>query len=315
MPPSSAAASLSALTQLSPSVYLSEPPQHAAAPPAISSDEQASLAISERVAPEVACSIPSPPPPPPKLIILVTWMSAHPFHISKYVLGYRTHYSASRILVIRSSPPDLFYRRTRTQRRRVAPAISAILSSYSATCHEPQIILHVFSNGGSHQTRNLLLGYSETTSCLFPPHVTIFDSCPGRATFKRSVLALSSALPSFPPARLLLLVLIYVVVSVYWVVFIPFGIPDPIERLRQSLNCRTMMQGETKRCYIYSETDPMVGWHDVEAHARDAAEEGFVVQCEKFERSGHCAHIRVEGGMRYWAIVNTLWKAGRSVSA
>lgn len=317
-PPSSSSAmtSLTALTQLSPSVHLFEPPPQgahaaAAAPHAILNEEEegASIAGAEQVASAGVTDIPSSPSSsPPKLIILVTWMSAQPSHISKYILGYRTCYPSSRILVIQSSPFDLFYRRTSMQRRRVAPAISVVLSSYSATRHDPEIILHVFSNGGSHQTLNLLRAYSETSSCPFPPHITIFDSCPGRATFTRSVLALSSALPSFLPARLLLLLLIYLVVSVYWVVFVPSGIPDPIERVRRALSSRTVMPEETKRCYIYSEADPMVGWHDVEAHARDAAEEGFVVQREKFEGSGHCAHIRVGGGMKYWAIVNTLWQ-------
>ena len=310
MPSSSAAPSLSTLTQLSPSVYLSEPAPNPSASPAISSDEEASLAGAEQrnSGGTGSVCIPPSPCPPPKLVILFTWMSAHPDHIAKYIVGYRTHFPNSRILVVRSSPPDLFYRRKSTQRRRVAPAISAVLSSYSSTC---DVILHIFSNGGSHQAIGFLRAYSEVTSSTFPPHVTIFDSCPGRATFRSSILALSTALPSFPPARLLLLFLIYTVISIYWVVFIPFGIPDPIERLRQALNSRIVMQRETKRGYVYSETDPMVGWHDVEAHAQDAAEKGFVVQTEKFEGSGHCAHVRVGGGMRYWAIVNALWQTGR----
>lgn len=236
-------------------------------------------------------------------------MSAHPNHISKYLLGYRTQYPTSRMLVIRTSPLDMFYRRTSTQHRRVAPAISALLSSCPSTCNGPEVILHVFSNGGSHQVCNFRSAYSRATSGPFPSHVTIFDSCPGRATFKRSVLALSSALLSFAPARLLLLLLIYTLISIYWVIFVPLGIPDPIERLRQTLNNRTVMLGETKRCYIYSETDPMVGWHDVEAHAQDAKDKGFLVQSEKFEGSGHCAHVRVDEGIRYWAIVNALWQA------
>ena len=74
------------------------------------------------------------------------------------------------------------------------------------------------------------------------------------------------------------------------------------------------MQGETKRCYLYSEIDPTVGWHDVEAHTQDAAEKGFVVQSEKFEGSGHCAHIRVGGGRRYWAIVNSLWQGKTKIT-
>lgn len=310
---SSTAPSLSAFTQLSSSVYLYEPFDNATASNSISGTHEAILGTASTATSDsqtyVRANVSSPSSP--KLIILVTWMSAHPLHISKYILGYRTHHPTSRILLVRSSPPDLFYRRTRTQRSRVAPAVSTILSSCTAATANPAILLHLFSNGGSHQTRNLLLAYSETTSCPFPPHVTIFDSCPGRASFKRSVLALSSALPSSPPLRLLLSLLIYAVVTVYWVIFIPLGIPDPIERIRQALNDAAMMQGETSRCYIYSKADTMVDWNDVEGHACDAASRGFVVHSERFEQSGHCAHIRVEGGTRYWAIVNDMWQVGR----
>ncbi|KAL9042006.1 MAG: hypothetical protein Q9180_000902 [Flavoplaca navasiana] len=132
----------------------------------------------------------------PKIIILCSWMSAHPTHILKYVQGYRNLYPSSRIVVIRSAPQDLFYRRASTQQQHLVPVISAILSCYSTSSDTPSILLHIFSNGGSHQVRNLLLAYRKVTSGPFPPHVTVFDSCPGRATFRRSVLALSSALPS-----------------------------------------------------------------------------------------------------------------------
>ncbi|KAL8721431.1 MAG: hypothetical protein Q9225_001906 [Loekoesia sp. 1 TL-2023] len=307
MSPSSAAAAASPpLIQLSPSVFVSEPSGSDAAPYTTSHEKDASLARTEKPTPR-GPSTQSPILTPRKLIILFTWMSAHPLHISKYVVGYRTRYPDSRILVIRSSPLDVFYTSTSTQRRHLAPALSAALSFRSATSSDTNVSLHIFSNGGSYQARNFLLAYSATTSKPFPLHVTIFDSCPGRATFKRTVLALSSSLPHFWPARLLLLLWIYVLISVYWVVFIPFSIPDPIERVRQALNDPKIMQGETKRCYIYSETDPMVGWDDVEAHSQDASKKGFMVQHEKFEGSGHCAHVRIDGGIRYWAIVGALW--------
>ena len=41
----------------------------------------------------------------------------------------------------------------------------------------------------------------------------------------------------------------------------------------------------------------MVGWHDVDAHAQDSMEKGFVMRCEEFEGSGHCVHINVGGGV------------------
>ena len=239
-------------------------------------------------------------------------MSAQPSHISKYILGYHSLYPTTRILIVRSSPADIFYRSTKAQRRRVAPAVATILASFPRTSpaindEKPELILHIFSNGGSHQVRNLRLAYRETTSAPFPPHVTIFDSCPGRATFKRSVLALSSGLPPSPLLRFLLLGLIYATVSIYWLIFVPWNIPDPIERVRQALNDPKLMKGEKRRCYIYSKADQMVGWSAVEDHARTAAEGGFKVKKEEFMGSGHCAHVR-GGERRYWDLVAGLYK-------
>lgn len=296
------------LEQLSPSVYLSQPTKNTSILDLAPALGAADFVRTNQVTSDNAC-VSELPSQAPKIIILCSWMSAHPTHVLKYVQGYRTRYPASRIILINSTPPDLFYRRASTQQHHLTPAISAVLSSCSISSEAPEIILHIFSNGGSHQARNLLLAYHRVTSTPFPPHVTIFDSCLGRATFRRSVLALSSALPPSWFARLSLLGLIYIVVSVYWIVFVPLRLPDPIERLRQALNSRTIMPRETRRCYIYSEADPMVGWRDVEAHAQSAVDNGFVVQCEKYGASGHCTHVRVDGGKRYWAAVHTLWQS------
>ncbi|KAL8677348.1 MAG: hypothetical protein Q9186_006218 [Xanthomendoza sp. 1 TL-2023] len=263
------------LEQLSPSVYLSEPAQKVDA-----LDETCTSGATRFAIPDQTTSKTSPKPTSlgPKLIILCSWMAARPNHILKYVQSYRHRYPASRIIIVRSTPADLIYRRASTQQQRLAPAISAVLSSCTDNSHKPQILLHIFSNGGSQQAHNLFFVHRAVTTSPFPPHVTIFDSCPGRATFKRTVLALSSALPLFPPARLLSLILIYLV------------------RLRQTLNSRTIMQAEMKRCYIYSKADSMVGWRDVEDHAHAAIDHGFVVQCEKYEASEHCAHQDINMG-------------------
>ena len=277
-------------TQLSPSVYLfqSDSQATAAATSTISygnnaTEHSTSSAASIRLPLDLSS---------PKLIILMTWMSAQPSHINKYILGYHSLYPTTRILIIRSSPADIFYRSTNAQRRR---AVSTILASFPRTSPamndgKPELILHIFLNGGSHQVRNLRLAYRETTSGPFPTHVTIFDSCPGRATFKRSVLALSSGLPPSPLLRFLLLGLIYATVSIYWLIFVPWNIPDPIERVRQALNDPKLMEGETRGCYIYSKADQMVGCSAVEDHARTAAKGGFKVNKEEFMGRGHCAH-------------------------
>ncbi len=180
-----------ALTQLSPSVYLYKPPDNDDAttirsPLSTDIQEVGLISLSSL---------------DPWLIVLVTWMSAHRLHISKYIVDYQTHYPTSHIFLIQSSPRDLFHRPTSTQRRLVAPAVSTLLSScIDKNKTEAKILLHIFSNSRSHQTRNLFRAYSETTSCPFPPHVTILGSCSGRGTYKRCVLA-RYLLPCLHPSR------------------------------------------------------------------------------------------------------------------
>ena len=114
--------------------------------------------------------------------------------------------------------------------------------------------------------------------------VTIFDSYPGRGIFSRARLALSSSLPASPLLEVTLVGLIYLVLALYWLAYVPIGC------VRRALNDPTQMR-DARRCYVYSEEDPMVGWHDVEDHANEAERRGFVVQTEKFSGSGHCAHV------------------------
>ena len=82
---------------------------------------------------------------------------------------------------------------------------------------------------------------------------------------------------------------------------------DPFETLWDGLLDYKPVQ-ETKRVYIYSDVDDMVSYKDIEEHIREAKDKGFNVQVEKYHGSGHCAHVRVGGGERYWAIVTGLWK-------
>ena len=73
------------------------------------------------------------------------------------------------------------------------------------------------------------------------------------------------------------------------------------------MNDYKLIEGEKRRCYIYSKADPIVGWSDVEDHARTAAEGGFEVRKEEFVGSGHCAHVR-GAEHRYWDVMAGFYK-------
>ncbi|KAI9740514.1 MAG: hypothetical protein M1834_005094 [Cirrosporium novae-zelandiae] len=285
----SPSAPLSAFTQLSPVVYLYSPPE--------------STTTSTAVA--------------PKLIILATWLGAYPSHIRKYVTGYQTLYPTTRILLIRSGPANWIYRSTSALRKQAKPAISTILSALDdpnspqnqQQQQQPQILLHVFSNGGSFETCNLLHTYKEATGKPLTSYVTIFDSCPGRGTMQQGYNAFAAALPPAFYIRIPSIILTCFFLFAVWVTVNVLGVAkNPVDVIREDLNDPELVVKEAKRVYIYSEADQLVGWNDVEGHAREAEDKGFVVEREKFAGSQHVSHVRVEGGVRYWGIVKRLWE-------
>lgn len=292
---------LSSLTRLSPSVYVYDPINTAVVYHDSTTVRQEITASKETITTSSSAA--------PKIVVLFTWMSAHSVHIVKYLSGYQVLYPTSRILIIRSSPADFIWRSANSQRRRADPAVSAILSHCTVDeDSDPEILLHLFSNGGSSQLLPLLDAYRAQISISFPAHVKILDSCPGRGTFKESIHALSASFPKSQPLRILLLGLLYLLMSVYFIILATCGITNPIERIRQALNGTASWKNEKGRCYIYGDADKMVRWCDVEDHAEEARQKGLAVRTEKFGGSGHVAHVREGDGARYWRIVDEMWR-------
>ena len=244
----------------------------------------------------------------PNLVVLCSWMAAHSTHITKYITGYQTLFPTARILLIRSEAPDIIYRSAATLHRRIQPALDIVRSTCAKEPSRPEILLHVFSNGGSHQATNLLRNYRSAVGQRFPLHAKILDSCPGRGSFRRSYLALSAPFDRQPVyLRLLSSLAVVIILCIHWILVTSLQFENPIETIRQGLNDKQITR-ETKRVYIYSDADRMVDWQEVEDHAADARSRGFVVDLERFEGSGHAAHVRVGGGERYWQIVKDLWR-------
>ena len=65
---------------------------------------------------------------------------------------------------------------------------------------------------------------------------------------------------------------------------------------------------ETSRAYAYSRADPLVEAHVVEAHARHAQAQGFLVLHQAdFVDSAHVSHAR-GNPKRYWGVVRETWE-------
>jgi hypothetical protein len=282
----------------------------------------ASLSIMTRLAPLVRLWEPSvsaceDAKGHPRLVVLASWMEARDIHIAKYITNYITNYQtifpSSKILLI-SSPMKsvILAERRKSARKALASAVEYIRANSDTVTNgkgPSRVLFHVFSNGGSINLSHLRTAFEETTGTPLPPHIIVFDSCPGLHTYERGRYAFASWAPSGPTRFLVALPLATFLVFLYWLAFNPWGRQDTLARVAAEHNVRERSPHERARSYVYSKEDDMIDWQHIEQHAEDARVQGFhVVKAERFEGSKHCAHMRSDES-RYFNVVTETWRS------
>ncbi|KAF9249397.1 hypothetical protein DTO013E5_2784 [Penicillium roqueforti] len=260
-----------------------------------------------RLAPSVYLQ--DPPNPSEKadrpVIFIAFWMNAPPRALAKYVVEYRGLVPSARIIFVRSSSSDFIWRlRAQTRRARVTPAVEAMRGLVTP---ENPVFVHLFSNGGMSSTTHLLQAWKNATGTPLPISAMILDSAPGSPSLRAGLKAFSFALPQMWILRLLGKGFIFAFLVLFKLIHSFSMFPDPISLARELINDTSLVRaansdGTLSRCYIYSDTDDLVDWRDVESHAVNAEAEGWVVRREVFKNSPHVGHMRTEPD-RYWGIV------------
>ncbi|KAK4186506.1 hypothetical protein QBC35DRAFT_268320 [Podospora australis] len=248
-------------------------------------------------------------PSDPKLLILATWMGARPAHIAKYLLPYRSLYPSTPIVLLRSEPRHFFKKNAiKDETSPALPFIKSIFPTPASTSSSPEVLIHVWSNGGSIVLSSLRL--SLLKSGHLPKYAIIYDSTPGLFHYKSAFLAFTTGLKGWVwwlaagPMHL------FCVWFWLWHVVVGKGRTGPLVELANAHNNTLLKEKEVRRTYIYSQGDRLVKWVDVENHGKEAKEKGFrEVRMERFEGTEHVAHAR--GGVnegRYWGLVKGTWE-------
>ncbi|KAH6656487.1 hypothetical protein BKA67DRAFT_552116 [Truncatella angustata] len=243
----------------------------------------------------------------PKLILVASWMDARDLHIAKYIARYQSLYPTSKILLVKFIFKHIVWRAECI--KAIQPAISYLRSQVdsgylSESPSRPEVLLHVFSNGGVASTKHLFEEYEKETGHVFPLHAAVYDSCPGLFSYWGAYNASIAGVPKgfwrwvMAPVIHLLDIYLWIMVKLFrqpYHLLINANWHNNPEKTRQ-----------TNRAYIYGKGDEMVDWKHVDSHARQAEGKGFVVRQEMFEGSTHVAHVRADEG-RYWRIVTETW--------
>ncbi|KAI9372141.1 hypothetical protein BJX61DRAFT_459321 [Aspergillus egyptiacus] len=253
----------------------------------------------------------------PQTIVIAFWMNAFSRSLVKYVAEYRRLAPRARIIFIRTSSTEFMLRPTKgAQYARLAPAVAAL----RAVPADSPVFFHMFSNGGVFAVTHLLEAYQMATGHPLRVSSMVIDSAPGMATLSAAIKAFSYVLPKRWILRLLAKALLYAYLTSVYVIGHAvgrlLGVRDAVSVARQVINDKRIMRGPGKalcprRCYIYSDTDELVDYRDVEKHAADAESKGFLVRREKFLGSEHVAHMRADP-RRYWTTVKRYLKAPES---
>lgn len=240
---------------------------------------------------------PGEPTESPALIVLCSWVAAHPKHIAKYTDRHAEEHPGCTLLLLQTSLKDVLFSPTdKTQQPRVLAAADIINGSAAP------ILFHIFSNGGTvtaSQTLRLLT--SERRAAI---QAIALDSCPGHATYRRTARAVITSAPK--SVRPILPLLVYPALLPQALLG-RIGVQDVITKGRARLNDSALVPVGARRIYAYSKADTMVWWEDPCQHAAEAREAGCKdVREIVFERSKHCAHIQ-EDADKYWeAVVDVL---------
>jgi hypothetical protein len=246
----------------------------------------------------------------PSLIILCTWTGANDRHIRSYREKYRKKFPSTPGMLITTTIVDLCIRDSKSKQKRLRPAVEWIAKRLPKLRTGKQILMHVFSEGGSNKACELAEAYLTTENSRLPVSALILDSTPGRPHFRRLCDAASKSLSPSACVRVASLPLCYVMVGIMWVVYC--GIKgferNIISMTRERLLDSSVWDPNALRCYIYSISDALIDYRDIETHAEDSENCRIPVTLQKFETSGHVMHAKLHK-IAYWDAVWDTWSS------
>jgi hypothetical protein len=276
----------------------------------------------------------SPTHPSPDVIVICAWGFAHAKHVAKYIAGHQSLYRTSKILLIYNSVANMMWKSDSTQMQWFQP-VAAVLRGCIDSTPDLKVLLHLFSNTGSHSAVQLAEACQKSDPPFeLPVTSIILDSCPSMPIFGPMANALALGSPSKN---------IVITTMARAVAYGIIGMSLALEKAGLTTHVATKLYTQlnstsgvfltrmvsireqaavrpVSRTYIYGPDDDMIPMDQVTQHANIAIanmsacgvdDASKYVMTEKFIGSPHVNHVKFEKE-RYWRIIEETWQ--RSVT-
>ncbi|KAK7923490.1 PaxU [Apiospora marii] len=268
----------------------------------------------------------------PDKIIIYGWGDGRPKNVSKYIEGYRALFPGATIIVVLATTFKAAYQPLLERTQGMMPVIDAAFSEKHPQQNQPpRVLLHAMSNAGGINLASTLNAHLARHGVPLPHRVMVLDSVPGGVVFHQQVgrwsramaIGMRRSLPRWVPQVVLQAVFyVFLWLNKFWEFVLRrhhagawsreavnrhemVAVPPPAATKKSST-----IAGEyhhSRRLYLYSKEDDIIGWEDIEEHAKDASKLGYHADTELFDGSGHVDHMR-HHPQKYWASIERTWR-------
>ena len=250
----------------------------------------------------------------PDVVMVYGWGDGLPKHVAKFTDGYRVLYPHAKQILVLSPISKAMFSDHQQRSESMLPIVRAIWPEDPSKHPEkdPKILVHTMSNTGAVNYASLLNIFQQTFGRPLPHDLVVMDSTPGGTDFTKANLmrwsrAMALGTAAWFPWP-------FAVTQAIWA--LSLCVNQVIAMVRRSEHAgawaRRAVQDtqyqpkDTRRLYMYSKEDDLIGWEDIEEHVAEGRGLGWESDVAVFEGSGHVQHMRVYGD-KYWKHIQDSW--------
>lgn len=254
-------------------------------------------------------------PTHPDVVLIYGWGDALPRHVAKFADGFKELYPSAKQVVVISPITTALFKNLADRSKFMHPVVTELFPDGPNGENVPKKILaHTMSNTGAVSFFATVNKFKELYNAPMPHQLLSMDSTPGSTQLDWGNVIRWSRAMALGPAKAFPwpFAVTQSIMAVFLVVYAAFeGLvlrrESPGAFSRRVANDPSYESKDTRKLYMYSKEDDLIGWEDIESHAADTRALGWEADVEVFEGSGHVGHMRMHKD-QYWKAIAESWK-------